>query len=339
MLALLILAAVVVVAALAVLASRRMTRDDEHSVAGYHRQLHTLEQIKTHTVESEPGEAGAQAAAGKPSYPESALRLSGSPYVRVTDGPNAMPPPAVPPPPVADVDGVVTFDDAKPLVVPSGRAAGASETFSFGRKDRAMDSMNRRPRRLGGPIVAVVAVLALIAVLVIAGSHKVPPAKKHLSSTGTTGTSSRSQHVKKHHTQHGSTTTTTLPLVSLPKATSLHDATYTTSLTDYALVVSATTGRCYVEVNDVSTGATLYAAVMNAGQQETINVTGPVTIDVGAPSVFAASVNGVSMVLPYGYETPFNLHLVPAGSVASTGVSTTTSTSTSTSTTTTTLPG
>jgi hypothetical protein len=336
MLALLILVAVVVIVVVAVLLSRRLNRDDEHSVAGYHRQLLTLEQIKAHTL---PGGADADADAAsevsgtgspapvKPSYPESAVRVSGSAYVRVTDGPNPTPVPPVPPPPLAGAKGLVTFDDAGPVVVPSGRSAGGTETFSFGRKDRAMDSMNRRPRRLGGPIVAVAVVGVVIVVLVIAGSHKNnPPAKHHLSSTASTGTASRSHHAKAHPKKSVSTTTTTqLPLVSLPSATSVHDATYTTRLTDYSLVVSATTQECYVQVDNVTTGTAIFAGVMTAGEQRTIPVTGPVTIDVGAPSAFAATVNGTSLVLPYGYQTPFNLHLLPAGSAGASGTTTTTS--------------
>ncbi len=340
MLALLIPAAVVVVVVVAVLLSRRLTRDDEHSVAGYHKQLLTLEQIKAHTLPGgadaddarEANEASAAGGSGpaKPSYPESAVRVSGSPYVRVTDGPNPTPVPPVPPPPVAGADGLVTFDDAGPVVVPSGRSAGGTETFAFGRKDRAMDSMNRRPRRLGGPIVAVSVVAVVIVVLVIAGSHKNPPAKHHLSTTATTGTASRSHKAKTHHKKTVSTTTTTqLPLVSLPSATSVHDATYTTRLTDYSLVVSATTSECYVQVDNVSTGTAMFAAVMTAGEQRTIPVTGPITIDVGAPSAFAATVNGTSLVLPYGYQTPFNLHLAPAGPAGSSGTTTTTTSTTS----------
>jgi hypothetical protein len=328
MLAFLILLAVVVVVVVAVLLTRRLTRDDEHSVAGYHRQLLTLEQIKAHTAPggSDADEASAAGAAGassppKPSYPESAVRVSGSAYVRVTDGPNPTPVPPVPPPPVAGGNGLVTFDDASPLTVPSGRSTAGTETFSFGRKDRAMDSMNRRPRRLGAPIVAVAVVAVVIVVLVIAGSHKNPPAKHHVSSTATTGTASRSHHAKTHPS---TTTTTQVPLVSLPSATSVHDATYTTRLTDYSLVVSATTQACYVQVNNVSTGTALFAGVITAGEQRTIAVTGPVTIDVGAPLAFAATVNGSSLVLPYGYQTPFNLHLVPAGSSGTTTTTTTT---------------
>jgi hypothetical protein len=329
MLALLILAVVVVLGALVLLVSRRMTRDDEHSVAGYHRQLHTLEHIKTHSADGEVGEGEGEAVTSRPALPKSAVRLSGSPYVRVTDGPDATPPPAVPPPPVADPDGVVTFDDATPVVVPSGRSSGGPETFSFGRKDRAMDSMNRRPRRMGGPIAAVAVVAVLIAVLVIAGSHKVTPPKHHGSTTATTSTSSRSHHAKRGAKKHVSTTTTTAaPLVSLPSATSLNDANYTTSVTSYSLVVSATNGPCYVQVDNVTTGTAMYATVMAAGQQETLAVHGPITIDVGAPVNFRATVNGDAVVLPYGYRTPFNLHLAPA--TGSNGASSSTTTTSST---------
>ena len=43
-----IVAAVMVVALIAALLTRRSGRNDEHSVEGYHRSLHTLETINAH---------------------------------------------------------------------------------------------------------------------------------------------------------------------------------------------------------------------------------------------------------------------------------------------------
>src|SRR5471032_2226535 len=110
----------------AALLTRRVSHDDVHSVEGYHRSLHTLEEINAH-----PSVSGAAAGAGSratavSAYPESAVRLAGTSTVRVTDAPPASVPPvplplvSLPPfPPGADPDLPVTFDDdAHAAVVP-----------------------------------------------------------------------------------------------------------------------------------------------------------------------------------------------------------------------------
>jgi uncharacterized protein DUF4115 len=320
MLVLLIVAATVVVGVAIALISRGMSYGDDHSVEGYHRQLHTLEQIKTHSPDA-PKEEGAEGEA-KPNFPESTVRIAGSPNVRVTDGPNAVPP--VPPPPVAEPDKPVTFDDATPIVMPTV-ATAASETFTFGRKDKAMEAMNRRPRRVAGPVVAVGSVAVLIVVLVLAGSHKVTPPKHHETAGSTVPTSTKRSHdTKKRRTQHTTTSTTQPPIVSLPRATSLNSANYTVGPADYTLVVSATSGRCWVEVMNATTGATLFEQVMSPGQQQSISATGPVTVDIGAPNSFSATIDGKAVVLPYGYQTPFSMNFVPVGSSSASTATTTT---------------
>ena len=139
-----LVAVVVVLGVVAVVLMARRTHDDEHSVEHYHRQLHTLEEIRTHPTGD--GADGRDSDAG--AFPASAFRVSGSSTVRLTE--SARPPvPPVPPPPVPNPSEPLSFDDSGPEPVPA--------TFMTGNEDRVIQSINHRPRRLGGPLAAVAA--------------------------------------------------------------------------------------------------------------------------------------------------------------------------------------
>jgi len=252
----------------------------------------------------------------KPAYPESAVRLAGTTTART---PREPPPAAIPPPVVPAKAGStpsinstsstkVAFDDATPP--PAAQASGL-----FRRRDRAMDAMNRRPRRLAAPALAVASVAVLIVVLLLAGSHKVPPApgsgRTHGQGHHQATSTSRHGSGKQKHTQ--ATTTTTLPIVSLPTATSMHAANYAVAKNAFTLVVGATTAPCWVNITDPSSNTTIFTGVLAAGEQHSLSVTGPVTLEVGAPSVFAGTIDGTAFVLPYGFQTPFTLNFVPVG--------------------------
>jgi len=56
--------------------------------------------------------------------------------------------------------------------------------------------------------------------------------------------------------------------------------------------------------------------VLAAGQQQTIPATGLVSVEIGAPSSFTATVNGSPVTLPSGYQTPLTLHFTPPASAA-----------------------
>ena len=90
-----LVAVVVVLGVIAAVLMARRTHDDEHSVEHYHRQLHTLEEIRTHPTGD--GANGRDSEAG--AFPASAFRVSGSSTVRLTES-GRSPVPPVPPPPV-----------------------------------------------------------------------------------------------------------------------------------------------------------------------------------------------------------------------------------------------
>jgi hypothetical protein len=323
-----VLAAVVVVGVVAAALMRRRAQDDDYSVEHYHRRLHTLEEISTHPpVAGADGEDNGRDAAA---HPAGAFKMAGSSTVRLTDPGHTIVPP-VPPPPIPTPPEPVLFDDS-----PTDES---KPNFLIGADDRAMHSINHRPRRLGGPLAAVAAVLVLIAVLIVTGLHtNTPPKHPKSSGTATTVTTAparshpRSGAGATGHAKKKTTTTTTVPAaaVSGPTVTSQNGATYQVADASYSLALSAKTGECWISATDVSNGTVLWTGVLATGQSHTVTASGPVDVVAGAPAAFAATVNGVAVQLPFGFQAPFTLKFEPPATTGGTGTpSTSTTTSTS----------
>lgn len=289
-----LVAVVVVVGVVAAVMLSRRSHDDVHSVEHYHRQLHTLEEMRTHTSPAAPENGNGEAA-----YPASVFRVSGSSTVRLTEPDRPVVPPA-PPPPVANPSEPLTFDDATPGPEP------VPGSFMTGGEDRVMQSINHRPRRLGGPVAAIAAVAVLVVVLIVTGLHSNSP-NPHPKSSGTATTTAQThRHGAARHPT--TTTTTTAPLaVSAPAGATAHAATYHVAAADFSLSLAATTGECWVDATDTATGAVLFTGTLFAGQSHAISATGPVTVIAGAPAAFAATVDGSAVTLPIGYQAPFTL--------------------------------
>jgi hypothetical protein len=321
-----IVAAVVVVGIVAGATLRRRSQDDVHSVEHYHRQLHTLEEIRTHPA------TGREESNGEASYPASAFRVSTSPTVRLTEPSGTIVPP-VPPPSVPNPGQAVAFDDspeaeadgdaeddveARVSAETNGHPPSLPATFMTGTEDRALHSIDRRPRRLGGPAAAVAAVAVLVGVLVVTGLHSNRPGHKAGHATATTVTTSPARAHRGRSTHHATTTTTTRPpTVSAPAGVSANAATYRVADASYSLALGANNGECWISATDTSTGKVLFSGTLFTGQSETLAATGPVTVVAGAPGAFTATVNGVAVVLPPGAQAPFTLtFLSPAGTAA-----------------------
>jgi hypothetical protein len=331
---------------------RRRSHDDVHSVEHYHRQLHTLEEMRAHPTHKD-GDGD-----GRASYPSPAFRVgSGSSTVRLTD-PNKPLVPPVPPPPVpqhaepvkigdgdasgpgsdapdapgesggADGAGADGDGDGEEPRIPAAAVATAGASTATGLpppsakgESRAMHSIDHRPRRLGAPLAAVAAVTVLVVVLIVTGLHHAnPPHHGNTATTVTTTTVPATHH--SHRTHATSTTTTAAPIVSLPSAATNHDATYQVALTSYSLALSATSGECWIQATGGS-GAVLFSGLLYAGQSHTVPATGPVTVIAGAPNAFSAAVNGSPVTLPAGFQAPFTLKFLSPGTAASGGAGTT----------------
>jgi Domain of unknown function (DUF4115) len=286
-----IVAVVVLVGLAAGMLVRRRTHDDVHSVEHYHRQLHTLEEMRTHLPS---GSSGGQQNGHDAAFPAEASRASGPSTVRLTESGRPPAPPG-PPPPVPNPAEPVNFDDAGPEPI--------RPTFMSGTEDRVMESMNHRPRRLAGPAAAVAAVTVLIVVLIVTGLHSNSPTHHGRAATATTSP------IHPPPVRHGTSTTTSTapPAVSEPQAGTAHTATYRVAAPSYSLSVAATAGECWVQATNAASGSVLFTATLFPGQSHTIAATGPVTVIAGAPGSFAATVNGSAVALPLGYQAPFTL--------------------------------
>lgn len=284
--------------------------DEVQSVQGYRHTLDTLQDIRTR---SGPG-AVKVFGSGSPRPPVSAP----------PEHPEALPSPeptGVRRPPATPL----VFDDAAappPLSV-EGSVPGPG-------RDRAISAMNHRPKRLAGPLLVVAVVLAVLAIVVAIGANA--RSKPRATSTSTTVPSSRgtagsrgshpatprtsSPRTSTPPTTAATTTTTTLP-PGAPVTSSANAATYAVPSGSYTITLGVSSGSCWVSVN-APDGKTLFTQTLSGGQKQSVQATGPVTIVVGAPSVFQGAVNSVPLTLPASYQTPFNITLQPPSSSSST---------------------
>jgi hypothetical protein len=59
-------------------------------------------------------------------------------------------------------------------------------------------------------------------------------------------------------------------------------------------------------------GTTYFEGTLDPGEQHALDASSPLTVVVGAPTAFAASVNGTAVALPPGFQTPFTMSFVTA---------------------------
>ncbi|MGH9046993.1 MAG: RodZ domain-containing protein [Acidimicrobiales bacterium] len=282
-----VLIGVAVLAGLAVWAFRRRGSDEMHSVAGYQHRLERLEELRQ--------------------------RQSGA--VRIVGGsaPNA------PQEPTLGEDGRLEIssstsrrrafdDDTNQVPAQSDRPM---PTTYRRRRDPSIARMGHRPRRLGAPIAAAVAVIVLVTGLAIAGAH----------SRGGNGNTTTTTLAKKHHKNPPTTTTTTTttPTTFAPGSTSGDDATYTLPFASYTVEIKGTTGDSYVEIEEAG-GTVPYAQDLNAGATESQALSGNSEIIIGRPSDVSVEVDNTPVTFPT--PLPPTLHLI----FNSPGPSTTTTT-------------
>jgi hypothetical protein len=271
-----VLVGVAVLGGLAVVALRRRGSDEMHSVTGYRDRLDRLEEIRQRQLGS--------------------VRVVRSISPRGENDPS---------PPLRR-DGMIEISTSNRRVIdedtepnePAGRPP-PPVTYRRGRRDTSIARMNHRSRRLGAPIAAAVAVIALVTGLAIAGAHSRPP---HSTTTttlkkGVGGTTKRT---------HETTTTTTVPASFSPSSTSGTDVTYTLPFPSYTVTFKATTGSCYIQITN-SSGSTPYAAVLNQGSTEQIVLSGTSKATLGRPSDVTVEVDRIPVDFPNPLPVALNI--------------------------------
>ncbi len=334
----------VVIAAISVL--RRPSAEDLSSVRHYHSALGTLEHLSERNARPTGEAAGTEAtgpagsgwseddgpAPGDPrprSYrrPETGAAVPPRPRTDRLEDPlrpaprSSRPAPAVVRPVPAETGDSLVFDDAHPQV-PSDHPAAPPLSRMDRAQRHALDSMNRRPRRGMTAVLAVVAVAVLVGALALVGSHRSRPnttngaPARHVPPTTTPTTRPRHGQVPK--------TRTTAPAQLLAQSSTSNAAQYLVSSNAYRLTLS-TSGPCWVNATDTTTGTALWTGTMQAGGVQQIQAAGTTRVEFGTLAV-AVTVDGVPVVVPLSIHSPFALTFVPAPAIGATGPSSTTTT-------------
>ncbi len=272
-----VLFVVAVLAGLAFWVLRRRGSDEMHSVAGYQHRLERLEEVRRRQLGSVRVIGGTSPEEDQASQP--VIGESGHLEISSSSSRRRMP-----------------EDSDRPRV----RERRGSPTHGP-RRDMAIARMGHRPRRLGAPIAAAVAVIVLVTGLAIAGAHSRTPSSTTQTTTGhhqggTAGSKSTTT----------TTTTTPKPTTFTASSTSGSNADYPLPFASYTVVVTATSADCYVQVTNAS-GQVPYAAVLHAGQHQQLTLTGDATIVLGAPAYAQVEVDRTPVTFPSPVPAPLNL--------------------------------
>ncbi len=185
-----------------------------------------------------------------------------------------------------------------------GRASTGPPARSGRQSRRLMATLDREPRRLGAPILAVAILAAVVGAVLYVGL------RAHHPRSGPAGSATASHH----HGPTGttSTTSTTLPARYTASNATTSSATYAPATTSYTLSLGATTGACWMDVTNAK-GTTVLAQAITPGTTRPLTLSGQATVVIGAPSVAVLKIDGVPAGLPSGAQSPFTVTLTPAG--------------------------
>jgi hypothetical protein len=261
-------------------------------------------------------------------------------------------PGSVAPVPLGDLDAIgdpatpLVFDDAQPdrpgtLPAPQGTPEIAPAVRLDRAQRHALESMNRRPRRIT-TVSIVVVVVVVFAVLAVIGSRR-SNAPHHASSTttsaahragkSTTSTAPTPGHGAQVPPGKKKTGTkappTTVPTQLVALASTSTSATYSVATETYTVTVSAS-GPCWVGATTVATGSTLWEGTLQAGQVQVIPASGVVTVQLGTTAA-TIKVGKLPVILPSPLHSPFLATFQTPGTASSTSPTATTVPATGTS--------
>lgn len=158
--------------------------------------------------------------------------------------------------------------------------------------------------------LAVVVLVVVLAVVMLGGSST--PAHHQRGASSAQASAGRA--APAHATGPTTTTTTVPPLTPQPYTAST--GTYPAPSQTYTLTVGTlitARGPCWLQVTSQS-GTVLASETYQPGQLQSMTVTGTTTIAVGAPSAADILINGRTLIIPPGYQTPFTMTLQPPAS-------------------------
>ncbi len=306
----LVVGAIAVVVAVVARVTWRRPHDERHSIQSHQQTLETLRSMadrRTGGLRERPvgprSDAGTGAATRPPRIRPGPAHAGPHPgSARSGQGrPGSVRAPAIPTPSSNGHDELVFVDDAAPAPRPEESPRSPALALSKGLSRATLG--HRRglaPRRRAGsrvlPVVVAVVVLgAVVGVAVaLAPSHH-PPAGRRSDSRHTTTT----------HTTHPQTTVALPPQVR-PTTSTAATASYGAPSTGYTVGLQAT-GPCWVEATETSTGKVAWTGTLVTGQTQSIAATGNLLLRLGAANDVNISLNGEAVLLPTGFQSPFNM--------------------------------
>jgi hypothetical protein len=167
---------------------------------------------------------------------------------------------------------------------------------------------------VGVAVVLVALVVAVVTIGITSSGGKPSGSAAHASTRGTThasthgssgGGSSGRDSAKSKRSKRSSSTTTVPPTIQ-PTTSSAVEAAYTAPAGNYTVALTAT-APCWVEAEEVATGAVVYTSTLTAGQSQQIPATGDLSVRLGAAFVVTVTLNGEPITLPAGHGSPFDV--------------------------------
>ena len=92
----------------------------------------------------------------------------------------------------------------------------------------------------------------------------------------------------------------------MPASPTSFTATYSAPSSSYTVGIDAS-ASCWVMATNPSSGKVVWTGTVAAGGSHSFAVSGPVVVELGAPSVARVTVDGRPAQLPAGFRSPFSL--------------------------------
>jgi hypothetical protein len=300
MTAILVVAAIAVVGAVIARVTWRRPADERHSIQSHQQTLDTLRSM----ADRRPGSPGngasappARPPAARPAPARSGAARAGtsrSGPVRASTSSGG-----------AGHEELVFVDDAgasaprpdgSPRISPLASTKGLHRA---GGRDRLAWGRDRGIVGRVVPVMAAVVVLAVVVgvALALAPSH-------HASPRATSPSTKASGHVAHQ-------TTSSVPAQVQPTTSTSSSAVYGAPSSNYTVSFVAT-GPCWVDATVASTGAVVWTGTLQTGQTQAVPATSSLNVRLGAANDVSVTLNGVPVVLPTGFQSPFDMRFQAA---------------------------
>ena len=312
MTAVFVVGAIAVVGAVVARVTWRRPADERHSIQSHQQTLDTLRSMADRRPPSQRDKMSADGSDATSAPPGRTSRARSGPAHAAPVG-SAPTRPAPVRPARAAAPGGHGADDLVFVDDPSPTGAGDFLRPSPISLPGGLGRPGRGHRRQGGsrgrstprllPLAAAAVVLAAVigAAVALSPSHS-PKTNSALHRPSTKSKSS----------------STTVAQTTMPPPAQVHASSSTATTADYGApatgytVALRATGPCWVEATAASTGDVVWTGTMTPGQTRSVPATGSLILRLGAPENVSVTLNGSPVVLPSGYQSPFDMKFTSA---------------------------